>query len=190
MALAVREWNIWNTEIFVQSYDALGDVALKTLIWFVVTTFLCIFTLGSMTDNDVIANAWWFITFLILPLFLTFCNHGAKIHKLYGIENDEYHYNQQYMLKNRAKEYLNLPKEDQALYPANILSILKEKDLTLEQKKTIDSEMVETYRAINARNKQRAILSSRNIDIDGVLERLADARRGVKIEIETLKEYS
>lgn len=99
-------------------------------------------------------------------------------------------YRGEYNFPDRAQEYFSLSKEDRRSYPANILELMRDPDLTHEQRAQLDKTMRELYNDIQERNRQRRLVTKRNVDITPYLEHMEDQRPGIKEQTKTYKELA
>lgn len=113
----------------------------------------------------------------LTPICLMWASH---FHVLYGLGDEE---------TRMAEEYYQLSKKDRKQLPYNLIDILRDRDVTGDQKTRIVREAKGAIRAINTANAEKANMIRRQIDIDPILTLLSDARRNAQIEIDTYREY-
>lgn len=89
-----------------------------------------------------------------------------------------------------AVNYCNLTKDERKEYPRGILEIAQHPDLQPSQRKQLSDEMNGLYNKIIERRKAKAVLSSRNLHIDHVLESIKDRRAGIESDTKTYKEFA
>lgn len=82
-------------------------------------------------------------------------------------------------------KYLDLPKSDRALFPSNLIELLKDDDVDFRAKAALLNEMEESFVSINERNEARR----RRVDITDALEYIRQERQHVEIETKTYKEF-
>lgn len=116
----------------------------------------------------------------------------SRLYAANGLPVSEYKYYSdiKWDFKTRAKEYFSLGKADRALYPANIMTLVCDPDLTPQQKHTLNKRMRDIYDAIEEREKAKRVLSKRSVDVEHVLEYMDDSRKSVNVETDTYKEFA
>lgn len=90
----------------------------------------------------------------------------------------------------RVREYFTLSKADRALYPTDILSVLRDPDLSNTQRYALDRQMRGIYLGIQERDKAKRVLAKREVDVDHILEYMKQSQESVAIETNTFKEYA
>lgn len=191
----IRESSILESPIFIQREDSRAEIGFIYLLWGFVVGIL-----GFLFNAMLVAGPWWFdpsILFITIPLVVLFWIIGpqlGKAHKLYKIpnKNDYYHRynNKHHQNLHYARKYLALSKEDRALFPHNILDVLRNPDLDKRQRQLLDSEMQKVFQTINARDAQRKALEAKRVDIESIVEDLRRGQEYAQVEVDTLKEFN
>jgi hypothetical protein len=186
----IREWGVWDTAFFTSDPGFHGVMAL--MVGGTGYALMCCATvLGPGALNP----------FLMIPLFVllwlgtaAFVFLGHKIGVLDSLPKSGYTYydQRQYNFQARGREYLSLSSADRALYPSNILDLMKNPDLSYDQRVQLDESMSAIYYEIMDRDKAKAELARQarvqRIDVDDIVQRLADSKESVSVETKTWTE--
>jgi len=146
----------------------------------------------------------WPISASVL-VFLSLVIHGGpylgKLSPLTKIDNaqltdkgtvhNRYSYDENWVEGSRDLIYkiLDLPKEDQRLFPNDLVTMLS-RDLLPKARYEINAGLSNTLAEIRQRNEQRRIMEQKAISHEGVLAAIESTRQNLQIETQTLKEYS
>lgn len=179
------EWeilNVYSKEVDVEDrimYNFLGHLA-GVLIW-----FLIVWPLDALLP---VVPAI-LISIVIAEGALQGMFNLGRLHALYGIEDEPYNYRQSHSLRSNMRRYYALPKADRREFPSNIETLVRNPDLTAQQKHDLSENLEDTLRAVEKRNEVRNRVARRNIDISDTLAELERARQGVNAETEVYVKY-
>lgn len=183
----LTESNVLTWPIFYDPDDSGGDKFFCHFIWTLIAGMAGTTAIGvavSVTSN----YALWFL--MIIPILIAvFAPPLGTKHVLYGLYNDHYLYDYAPRLRFQAERYLSLSKTDRALYPPNILEIIKDPLLKPKQRAELDKAMNSVYSEICARDAARAELTRRYPNVDDVIAALEDSKQSVAVETQTYREY-
>lgn len=87
------------------------------------------------------------------------------------------------------RKVMALPAEDRALFPHNLIDTLLRNLLIMERYK-INAGIAKALTEIDERNKQREYMARRAIPTEDILAALERAHEHVKVDTDTLKEFS
>ena len=90
--------------------------------------------------------------------------------------------------RREARYYLRFSKQEQGEYPADIINILRNSDVTSAQKDRLSNEMRRVREQLDKKRKIITELNARHVDIDGALTILNDNANGLEREINTYRE--
>lgn len=192
----IRECEFWDNDFFgimnKPPYDAVewmfinGAVAIFSAIF-------GMFALGIPLDLFGLGDLGFFLGMLgAIPVGLTLIRLG-KVYKGHSLENDfDYgirsHLSWEFRI--RAREYFSLPPEDRRLYPDNVIELMRDPDLTSQQKHDLDTSLSSLYADIQERNRQKRLLEKNHVDLSGVMEHIEFNREHIRSDINVYRELS
>jgi hypothetical protein len=184
----IRELDLWTKDIFYQGRDWTSDRAFKSVIWFIaLMVFGGVFGLGVLADamnNFMIL--WGLIPLAVVAIGGPFLGKIHPLYALYAFNENSYPGDDYYAAKN----YLSLPKAERELaYPANILEMLKNPDLSSVQRTVLINQMGRTYTEVTKCMAARKKANQRHIDVAPVVEEMERRRKWVSIETETFNQF-
>jgi hypothetical protein len=177
----IREWGVWGTNFFT------SDPSFSAVMSLMVGGFAsAVGAMGLLTFG--------FAAILVIPLaillpcllaLLLWQGHKISILDSLPTQNGYSHLGN-YNFKARGGEYLSLPAADRALYPAHIIDVMKNPDLSFEQRVKLDNSLRYVYQQIEARDRARAELERQarvqRVDVDDIVQRLNESRESVASE--------
>jgi hypothetical protein len=190
--MKIREWKMWTWGIFnlwqiendIDVINLIGATSMATLAFGLPLVFA-----GTAINTVLPVFLAVLIPLIVFLAIVVGIPNLGRIHPIYGIKGSGNYYSN-YNLRLRAEEYISLPPEDRELYPANILQTLKDSDLTAVQKCDINDSMKEIYNSVVARNKARARLTARHIDVTDLVKQMKTSVYLVKEDIKIYEEIA
>lgn len=184
--MKLREANFLTWEMF--NYEERMDY------WFIVFIGTIINSLavglGTLSIAMYVSMFWGILASVVVGALPFVIPHVGKLHVLHGIKDqDRFYYDEQHALRSHLKEYLELPAEDQALFPADLIKTVKNPLLSDKQRSQLDLEVKTVLEKINERNLAREAVAARTADISPQMETLKHARELLASDIKTYEEY-
>lgn len=192
----IREYEFWDNSVF-GSWRRAEDNGERCFIIGMTAIIALLPAIGLSAIIDVLLFGGSGVGLAIgMPLgfiLIHLCTRLSRVYKGYGLPTyTDYSYSggRAYNFPERAREYFSLPKADRSLYPHNIIEIMRNPDLEFNQRAVLNTKMRGLYAGIQERDKQKRLLTNRDVDIEHILEYMNDSRRGLDSDIETYKEFA
>jgi len=192
----IRECEFWDNDFFGVMNKGPFDVADWVFYNGMVALFGAVagmFLFGIPLDLLGLGDLGFYMGIITGILVSMILIRLGKVYKGHSLEED-FDYGVRSTLswefRTRAREYFSLPPEDRRLYPDNVIELMRDPDLTSQQKHDLDTSLSNLYADILERDRQKRLLEKRHIDLSGVMAEIESNRRYIKIDTDTYKEFS